>query len=335
MKGKRGDDMTPKASLHASTAMLHSSPIVDVGAAVISRADGSFLLGERPAGKIYAGYWEFPGGKIEAGESPLQGLTRELHEELGIDVERAFPWITQVFSYPHATVRLHFFRVTAWRGEPHGRENQRIAWCFPRDPPLEPMLPANTPVFRALRLPTVYGITNASELGELEFLSRLDVALARGLKLVQVREKAMDKDKLARFSGIVVNRCHAAGARALINADADLARSVNADGVHLTSTQLRKLSVRPEFDMVGASCHNAEELALAAALGADFSVLGPVKPTPSHPQTHPLGWPGLARLLAGYPLPVFALGGLGPDDMDAVWSCGAHGVAMQRKVWRS
>src|SRR5262249_36996900 len=86
--------------------------LIEGAAAVLERADGSFLLAQRPAGKVYAGYWEFPGGKIEAGEAPDAALARELHEELGIDVASAYPWITRVYTYPHGTVRLRFFRVT-------------------------------------------------------------------------------------------------------------------------------------------------------------------------------------------------------------------------------
>ena len=157
-----------KRELHrpdCASEELDPSKVVDVGAAVVIRSDGNFLLAQRPQGKVYAGYWEFPGGKIEPGESAQEGLIRELHEELGIDVQTAYPWLTHVFTYPHATVRLHFFRVTRWGGEPHGRENQHIAWTRPDEPPLQPMLPANTPIFRALRLPAVYAITNAQELG--------------------------------------------------------------------------------------------------------------------------------------------------------------------------
>src|SRR5918994_6473274 len=98
--------------------------IIEVAAAVLQRPDGSFLLAQRPPGKVYAGYWEFPGGKVEPGEPAAAALARELHEELGIDVECAYPWLTRVFTYPHATVRLNFFRVTRWRGEPHPREDQ-------------------------------------------------------------------------------------------------------------------------------------------------------------------------------------------------------------------
>ena len=309
--------------------------IVDVGAAVIMRRDSSFLLGERPEGKVYAGYWEFPGGKIEAGESPLQGLTRELHEELGIEVERAYPWLTQIFTYPHATVRLHFFVVTRWHGEPHGRENQRIAWCFPQDPPLEPMLPANTPIFRALRLPPVYAITNAGELGESEFMLRLDQALARGLKLVQVREKSLPAKDAERFARAVIARCREHGAKAMTNEDIQLAQAVVADGVHLTARQLMQLEARPDLPLVAASCHDADELAKAAALGLDFVVLGPVLPTKSHPRAHCLGWDKFAALCRGYPLPVYALGGLAVNDLEIAWRNRAHGIAMQRAIWPS
>src|SRR5512141_2805546 len=101
-----------------------TSKISEVAAAVIVRPDGEFLLAQRPAGKPYPGYWEFPGGKIEPGEDAHAALVRELNEELGIDVTAATPWITRVYAYTHATVRLHFFRVSAWEGEPQPLEDQ-------------------------------------------------------------------------------------------------------------------------------------------------------------------------------------------------------------------
>jgi len=309
--------------------------VVDVGAAVITRPDGSFLLAERPPGKVYAGYWEFPGGKIEAGESIRAGLVRELHEELGIDAETAYPWLTHVFTYPHATVRLHFFRVTRWLGEPHGREDQRINWMRPEQAPLEPMLPANTPIFRALRLPPVYAISNAQELGERRFLERLDAALAMGLRLVQVREPLMRPAQLARFAGAVLSRCRAHGAKTLLNRDGELAKMLGADGVHLSSVQLIQIERRPDFPLVGASCHNREELLQAANLGLDFCVLGPVLATQSHPDAALLGWAGFARVATDSPLSVYALGGLEPGDLVTAWSYGGHGIAMQRSAWPS
>ncbi|MGE5792089.1 MAG: NUDIX domain-containing protein, partial [Bacteroidota bacterium] len=101
---------------------------IDVAVAILMRPDGRVLLAQRPAGKVYGGWWEFPGGKIETGEAPAHALAREVHEELGVDAERAYPWLTRGFAYPHAVVRLRFFRVLAWCGEPHGREGQAFSW---------------------------------------------------------------------------------------------------------------------------------------------------------------------------------------------------------------
>jgi len=306
---------------------------VEVAAAVVTGPDGRFLLGQRPAGKVYAGYWEFPGGKIEPGETPLAALKRELHEELGIEVELAYPWLTRDYDYAHAAVRLRFFRVVRWSGSLHGRENQRFAWQLPDAISVDPLLPANAPILRALRLPPVYAISNAAELGRREFLARLERALAKGLKLLQLREKEMSGEALYRFAAEVVRLAHGLGAQVIVNGDAGLAQRAGADGVHLTSAQLKQLDRRPSSGLVGASCHNAGELARAQALGVDFVVLGPVRPTPSHPGATGIGWEPFAALLNDCPLPVYALGGLRPADMETAWCCGAHGISMMRGAW--
>ena len=123
---------------------------VDVAVGVLIERDaqgreGRFLLTSRPAGKVYAGYWEFPGGKLEAGESVAQALARELHEELGIDIGPVHPWREEIVSYPHARVRLHFCKVYEWRGAFQMREAQRMAW---QTLPVEvaPVLPGTLPV---------------------------------------------------------------------------------------------------------------------------------------------------------------------------------------------
>ena len=156
---------------------IAKNKIVEVAAAVLQKPDGSFLLAQRPKDKIWAGYWEFPGGKLEPGETPRHALVRELREELGIEVETAYPWITRVFTYPHATVRLSFFRVTQWHGEPHPHEGQEFAWQAPGGAKVAPILPANAPVLRALELPPLYAISNVKELGEEVFIARLGAAL--------------------------------------------------------------------------------------------------------------------------------------------------------------
>ena len=119
--------------------------VVDVAVGVLLQASGQFLLTSRPQGKVYAGYWEFPGGKLEAGESVEQALRRELQEELGITIGAAPTWKTQMVDYPHALVRLHFCKVIHWVGELQMREGQSHAWqSLPVD--VGPVLPGTVPV---------------------------------------------------------------------------------------------------------------------------------------------------------------------------------------------
>jgi len=306
---------------------------VEVVAAVIERPDGSFLLAQRPSGKVYAGFWEFPGGKVEPGEPLATALARELHEELGIDVEIAHPWIVRTYAYAHATVRLNFFRVRAWKGEPQGKEEQRIEWQRASAIDVGPLLPANAPVLRALELPCEYAITHAREIGTEHQLSRLELRLASGLRLIQVREKDMPAPELEHFGKAVIALARPRGARVLINSDIELARRLAADGVHLAAAQLARLQRRPDLPWCAASCHNAVELARAAQLGIDFAVLGPVQATPTHPDSTPLGWEGFAAAAHGSSLPVFALGGMRTHELETAWRHGAHGIAMLRGSW--
>jgi 8-oxo-dGTP diphosphatase len=306
---------------------------VDVAVAVITRPDGSFLVAQRPADKVYAGYWEFPGGKVEAGEAVERALARELHEELGIDVERAYPWITRVYPYPHATVRLHFHRVVAWRGDPHCREHSGMVWQRADQLTVAPMLPANAPVLKALGLPAEYAVSNASVVGEARFLESLQRRLAGGLRLVQVREQMMARDRQIDLVRKVLAVARTHGARVLVNSDVEVARAAGADGVHLPSALLATLDARPQFELVGASCHRDAELRRAESIGADFAVAGPVKPTPTHPGGALLGWQGFRTLVAGAAIPVYAIGGLTRADFEQAWANGAHGLAMIRGSW--
>ncbi len=123
--------------------------VTEVAVGVLIQPDGRFLLTSRPAGKVYAGYWEFPGGKLEAGESIAQALARELHEELGIEALEIEAWKTEVVDYPHALVRLNFCKVHAWRGALQMREGQSCAW---EQLPVQsrPVLPGTVPVLQWL-----------------------------------------------------------------------------------------------------------------------------------------------------------------------------------------
>ncbi len=198
----------------------HAAPsgYTEVAAAVIERA-GEFLLAQRPEGKPYPGYWEFPGGKIEPGEEPQLALVRELREELGIQVRAATPWITRVYAYTHATVRLHFFRVTSWDGEPQPLEDQAIRWQRVEAPDVAPMLPANAPVLASLALPAVMIVSDASRMGIDEWVRKLaERALGEKL-LVQIREKGWEKQKLQHVLSRALARAEPSGSRVVVNSD--------------------------------------------------------------------------------------------------------------------
>lgn len=306
---------------------------VEVAAAVIERPDGTFLLAQRPVGKVYSGWWEFPGGKVEPGESAADALARELREELGIQVEQAYPWITREHEYEHGNVRLHFFRVVRWHGEPCRHEHAALAWQRLQALDVSPMLPANAPVLKALALPLVMGITRAASRGVERFLDELERSLGDGLRLVQVREPTLDPVAFEDFAQAVVARARPHGAIVVLNGPASVAERVRAHGVHLSAAALARTGARPDLEWVGASCHAASELERAERLGLDYAVLGPVLPTPTHPGQPGLGWERFADLIRESSIPVYAIGGMTPADLDHARLTGAHGIAAIRAAW--
>jgi 8-oxo-dGTP diphosphatase len=324
--------------------------ITEAAVGVIQRDDGMVLLAERPLGKAWAGYWEFPGGKVEKGEAVDFALKRELQEELGITVKSFYPWLTRSFDYPAKydalgnleapakTVKLHFFIVTSWLGEPIGLENQMISWQWPNQLTVSPMLPANTPILKALSLPSVYAVTNLGELGDAAFFKGLNVALEKGLTMIQVREKQLTPADLRLFMTRLIHMTAPYQAKVLINStshysDLNLIYDLNVNGIHFTSQDLMQLQVKPDCTWCGASCHNSQELAKAESLGLDYVTLSPVKTTASHADVAPIGWGKFSDLIRGYSLPVYALGGMNAADLNVARLHGAHGVAMLRDLW--
>ena len=305
-----------------------------MAAAVIYNDQGQVLIARRPLDKHQGGLWEFPGGKVEADEAVLDALKRELHEELGIDVDQARPLIRVRHQYSDKAVLLDVWRVDGFIGEPHGREGQPIEWCEV-DVLSEREFPeANLPIIAATQLPECYLITPSPD-GVDEFLDNLDTALHQGVRLVQLRAKGMAADEYKALAKQAVERCHAFGAKLLLNGEPEWVVEVGADGVQLSSGKLQSLSQRPlnEKLLVAASCHTEEELLQALKLGADFALLSPIKWTKSHPDTEPLGWDEMRRLVDDMPIPVYALGGVSRDDLLDAFAAGGQGIAAIRSLW--
>ncbi len=307
---------------------------VRVVAGILIDPAGRILLASRPEGRTMAGYWEFPGGKIEPGETPIAALKRELWEELGITCNEAIPWLSRSHRYFHAHVVLDFFKVSSWDGLPQPCEGQKLHWHSLSEPCPSPLLPANAPLIKWLQLPSVYAITEASARGMTKTLQDLHQALVQGLRLIQVREKTMPRAIATRFLSDVMDLARPWGATVMLNGETQAEHVTGLQGLHLTSSQLSVLSERPHYPWVAASCHNQADLQRAAELGLDFVVLGPVRQTPSHPDSPPLGWTSFCQGVQVAGLPTYALGGMQAEDLPCTLKVGAQGVAMLRG-WQS
>jgi 8-oxo-dGTP diphosphatase len=312
-----------------------ANAFIHVAAAALVDQEGRVLLARRHDDSHQGGLWEFPGGKLEPGETVEQGLRRELHEELGIEIAASRPLIRIRHDYPDRSVLLDVHRVAEWRGEPHGREGQPLAWVASDALDDYPMPAADVPIVTALQLPSSYLIT-PPRIGDPDrFIDSLENALAQGLELLQLRLFDLDDAALRQIGGRVCERCHARGARVLLNGSVEQAEAIGCDGLHLSSTALYRHRQRPlgRGRLLAASCHSADDLLQAARLGADFALLSPVLPTRSHPDADPLGWAHFADLATHATLPVYALGGMQPALLQTAWEHGAQGIAGIRGLW--
>jgi 8-oxo-dGTP diphosphatase len=303
---------------------------------VLANAGGEILVARRFDHAHQGGLWEFPGGKLEPGESPRAGLVRELEEELGIRVRATRPLIRVRHDYPERDVLLDVWRVSDWQGEVRGREGQELRWT-PAEALTELEMPAaDVAVVTAVRLPPSYLITPEPGDDRTAFLAALGASIRAGVRFVSLRAKHLPPSELLSLCRQAAEICRAAGARLLLNADAGLLDQSGADGIHLDSRRLLAADARPvpAEAWLAVSCHDARELAHAAGIGADFAVLSPVAATATHPGARPLGWRRFQQLVEDVNLPVYALGGVSAADLDAAWAHGGQGIAAVRALWK-
>ncbi|MBM4208480.1 MAG: Nudix family hydrolase [Gammaproteobacteria bacterium] len=301
---------------------------IQVAVGVIKNPADQVLISLRDMHLHQGGLWEFPGGKVEAGETVEQALIRELDEELAIRVLAFQPLITVNYIYPDRSVQLCVYEVTEFSGAATGCQGQAVKWVNPADLPCYDFPAANRPIIAAAQLPSYYAILDGED--ESNLMINLNKILNRKVKLIQARLKKLPEYKVTRFLQQAYPLCQQHRAVLLLNSDCDSA-DLPVDGVHLTSRQLMTLTKRPDsVGWLAASCHNQVELQHAEAIGADFVVLAPVKSTPTHPDEKPIGWEVFADLINHINLPVYALGGLSQQDLQQARRCGAQGIAAIR-----
>ena len=314
-----------------------------VAAALIVNSRGEYLLAQRPRGKAHEGLWEFPGGKIEAGEDAAAALARELKEELDLELLASTPHAvyTHVYAKEKIALTLTVLRVSEWRGAPMGLEGQAHRWvCAARIHRLQ-MLSADRPIALELGLPNTLLITpeppapGSGISARRVWLNALERSLEQGQKLVLLRVKQSPLIEHHAIAALARDMVRQHGAEIMLQDDAELCERWRFGGVSLTSKALNRSKKRtlPVEFWLSASCHSAAELSLASALGCDFATLSPVLPTQSHPGAPSLGWPRVAKIISAQTLPVFALGGLAASDLVAAKLAGAWGVAGISAFW--
>lgn len=312
-----------------------SSPLIHVVAGVIRDIRGRVLLARRTVGRDLAGLWEFSGGKVDPGETPEQALVRELQEELGIHATLGASLITVPQRYPHKRIALDVREISVWKGTPKGLDGQALAWVPAAKLPTYPMPSGDRAVVAALLQPDRYLITPSPGPDTTAWLRGLAQALNAGARRVQLRGADSDGPAWAALVEQALTVCrNVADVQVLVNADVAMARALGI-GVHLRAAQLAQLAARPlpTGQLVAASCHDLSELKLAEQLDCDFAVLGPVQPTTSHPGQPALGWAGFSALREHVSLPIYALGGMHPEDIAIARAHGGQGIAAIRGLW--
>lgn len=320
------------------------SDVIPVAVAVIVNNNDEVCISLRHQDAHQGGLWEFPGGKVENDETLEQALKREIREELAVDIKQSRPLINIIHHYQTGnqikTVRLHVFKVLSYQGEAAGIEGQQLKWLPVSQLSSHQFPAANLAIIKALQLPDKYLITGKFNDSE-DFINKLTNALNKGIKLVQLRLKensVNDAVEAKKLIELAAKLCDRAGAALMLNLHAAYHDSINLSkinfaGFHADSKTLSGMTQRASDKLFSASCHNNKELMRALELKADFVVLSPVKKTRSHPELAAMGWSKFSEMIENVPLPVYALGGVGENDMQAAWQQGAQGIAAISALW--
>jgi 8-oxo-dGTP diphosphatase len=293
------------------------------------------LISKRSNNQHLAGYWEFPGGKVECNEDVNTALKRELFEELGITVIKAEAYTSIRHDYADKKVLLDVWRVSEWCGQPESKESQEICWASISELNNYQFPDANKYIIQSILLSPMYVISKESYENYSHLYSVTEECFIAGLNIFQLRLR-IDKNK--SFQKIVKTLSELASrynAKLILNGLATDIDKYPIDGIHLSANELKRHGSRPisEEYILGASCHNEEELLKAVELNVNYAFLSPVQLTASHPEAIAIGWERFRSLIDKVNFPIYALGGMLPSDLQIAKTYGAYGIAMLGAVW--
>ena len=307
---------------------------IDIAVGVLQK-ETKVCLALRQKHQSHANHWEFPGGKIEQGETPVQALKREFLEELAVETQYWKPLIVIPWDYEKVSVRLHVYITAEYKNEPIGNEGQQVKWFEITDLQQLTFPAANKGILMALQLSDKYMISGKFS-GVDDALQRFSSALESGIELCQLRAKGLESNEFSEIAEAAISLCHQNKAKVLLNGTIDLLTGFpEADGIQLASNYIYEYATRPipKNKLLGVSTHTDEDIQQALKIDADFILLSPVKETSSHPGVPGLGWDTFAQKVQSITVPVYALGGMKLEDVEVAKSHGGQGVAAISGFW--
>ena len=327
MQNTEPEKLSKAAAVHVAVAVIERFQAQTTSSKLTQR---QILISKRAKDVHQGGFWEFPGGKVEANEVVVDALSRELFEELGITVkcEDVSPLIQIAHDYGDKQVLLDVYTVHRFDGEASGREGQPIKWVVEADLLTYSFPEANKSIVSACRLPYLYVITPEYDSIELaiECVGKL---VEQQTRLFLFRQPSMSPEHYQECVQEILQRYPAAKESMLLSGEVSLLRDFDVAGIHLPFRYAEVLDGRraPEGKWLGVSCHNECEIKQAEKLGADFITLSPVLATASHPEALLMGWEHFAELVKQTNIPVYALGGMIDEHQQQAANAGAKGIA--------
>lgn len=304
---------------------------IHVAVGVVKNARHQVLLSRRRQKQHLAGCWEFPGGKVEMGESGYDALRREFKEEVNLEIQAAEKCIAIPFDYPEQQVLLDVYLITDYSGQAEGMEQQEIDWVDLKAIENRQLPAANKPILTALNLPNEAFITGEHQ-SQARFFESLVSALETGIELVQIRSPLItEREYVSLCEKIVMDLMKPfPWVKFFANCSADIFPHTGFEYWHLSGENLRKMTLQKpaiQAKYTSAAVHAYADLKRAEEADLDFVYLSSVNKTRSKPQAEPLGWQKFSDIVSRAKIPVYALGGMTPQDIRQAKRCGAQGVA--------